>query len=98
MWCSRPKNKEITKRKTGVKPVKSRKTGTSQFFHKIISTHLLTALIISVIVQLEQKERKKEKIPATGSSKANDTSDFSDRANTMECLLSRKGDMTYVDA
>ncbi len=54
--------------KNGVKPVKSGKYGTSQFFHKKISTHLLTVLTISVIVQLEQRKREKEKIPTTRSS------------------------------
>ena len=29
----------------------------SQFFHKIISTHLLTVLTISVITAIEQKRR-----------------------------------------
>ncbi len=60
MWFSRPKNKGITKRKTGVKPVKSRKIGTSQFFHKIVSTHLLTVLTISVITAIEQKKRNRK--------------------------------------
>ena len=38
------------------------KTGTSHFFHKKISTHLLTVLTISVILQLEQRkgDRKRE--------------------------------------
>ena len=41
----------------------ARKIKASQFFHKIISTHLLTVLIISVILQLEQRKRdtKREK-------------------------------------
>jgi len=72
MWCSRPKNEGITKRKTGVKPVKSRKIGTSQFFHKGISTHLLTVLIICVILHAEQRKREKIKgsqgVPKIGKS------------------------------
>ena len=32
----------------------------SQNFHKEISTHLLTVLTISVILQLEQRKRDKE--------------------------------------
>ena len=53
----------------------------SQIFHKIISTHLLTVLIIGVILQLEQrrgtKRRKKFLIRKV---LAHNTSDFSDSA------------------
>ena len=35
------------------------KRGT-QIFHKIISTHLLTVLILGAIVQIEQRKREKE--------------------------------------
>ncbi len=47
-------------------PCEARKIKASQILHKIISTHLLTVLIISVILQLEQRKRdtkrgKKEK-------------------------------------
>lgn len=61
-WCKcgvvDPKTRELQKRKTGVKPVKTREIGTSQFFHKFISTHLLTVLTASVIVQIEQRRRE----------------------------------------
>ena len=71
-WCKcgvvDPKTRELQKRKTGVKPVKTRKIGTSQFFHKRISTHLLTVLATSVIVQIEQRKRKR-KVPNRSSEK-----------------------------
>ena len=44
-YDSIPKSPE----KTGVKHAKTRKTETSQIFHKIISTHLLTVLTTSAI-------------------------------------------------
>ena len=59
---------------------------------KIISTQGLTVLIISVILQLEQRKRDKKK----GSRVPTTTLRFSQSAkiNYMMCLL--KGDMTYV--
>ena len=40
-------------------PCEARKIKASQNLHKIISTHLLTVLITSVIVRLEQRKKKK---------------------------------------
>ena len=40
-------------------PCEARKIKASQNLHKIISTRLLTVLIISVILQLEQREEQK---------------------------------------
>ena len=53
----------------------------SQIFHKIISTHLLTVLIIGVILQLEQRKGTKRKIRfLIRKVLAHNTSDFSDSA------------------
>ncbi len=92
---SRPKNKGITKRKTGVKPVKSREIGTSQFFHKIISTQPLTVLIISVILRVEQRKRDKKK--------EKDINPLNllnpvPRNKVNSIAIDRKGEMTYVNA
>ena len=62
MWS----NQENRVRKQVKNPCEARKIKASQILHKIISTHLLTVLIISVILQLEQRKRdtkrgKKEK-------------------------------------
>lgn len=63
-WCKcgvvDPKTRELQKRKTGVKPVKTRKIGTSQFFHKRISTQNLTVLTIGAITYIVS-ERSSEK-------------------------------------
>ncbi len=49
-------------------PCEARKIKASQNLHKIISTHLLTLLIISVILQLEQRERvQKQELDSGGS-------------------------------
>ena len=40
-------------------PCEARKIKASQNLHKIISTHLLTVLTTSVIVQLEQRKKRK---------------------------------------
>ncbi len=40
-------------------PCEARKIKASQNLHKIISTHLLTVLITSVIVRLEQRKKRK---------------------------------------
>ena len=49
-------------------PCEARKIKASQNLHKIISTHLLTLLIISVILQLEQMERvQKQELDSGGS-------------------------------
>ena len=53
MWS----NQENRVRKQVKNPCEARKIKASQIFHKIISTHLLTVLIISVILQLEQRKR-----------------------------------------
>ena len=58
MWS----NQEKRVRKQVKNPCEARKIKASQNLHKKISTHLLTALIIGAIVQLEQREREiKEK-------------------------------------
>ena len=56
MWS----NQENRVRKQVKNPCEARKIKASQFFHKIISTHLLTVLIIRAIVQIEQRKRDKE--------------------------------------
>ena len=49
-------------------PCEVRKIKASQNLHKIISTQLLTLLIISVILQLEQRERvQKQELDSGGS-------------------------------
>ena len=40
-------------------PCEARKIKASQILHKNISTHLLTVLITSVIVRLEQRKKRK---------------------------------------
>ena len=55
MWS----NQENRVRKQVKNPCEARKIKASQILHKIISTHLLTWLIISAIVQLEQRKRDK---------------------------------------
>ena len=56
MWS----NQEKRVRKQVKNPCEARKIKASQNLHKIISTHLLTVLTISVILQLEQRKRDKE--------------------------------------
>ena len=54
-------------------PCEARKIKTSQNLHKIISTRLLTVLIISVILQLEQRRGHKEirkRVPNQSSEKS----------------------------
>ena len=41
-------------------PCEARKIKASQILHKIISTHLLTVLTISVITAIEQKKRNRK--------------------------------------
>ena len=49
-------------------PCEARKIKASQNLHKEISTHLLTLLIISVILQLEQRKRvQKQELDSGGS-------------------------------
>ena len=57
MWS----NQENRVRKQVKNPCEARKIKASQNLHKIISTHLLTVLIISVILQLEQRKGNKKK-------------------------------------
>ena len=52
MWS----NQENRVRKQVKNPCEARKIRASQNLHKIISTHPLTLLIISVILQLEQRK------------------------------------------
>ena len=56
MWS----NQENRVRKQVKNPCEARKIKASQIFHRIIGTRLLTVLIISVILQLEQRKRDKE--------------------------------------
>ena len=56
MWS----NQENRVRKQVKNLCEARKIKASQNLHKIISTHLLTVLIISAIVQIEQRQRDKE--------------------------------------
>ena len=51
MWS----NQENRVRKQVKNPCEARKNKDSQILHKIISTHLLTVLIMSVILRIEQK-------------------------------------------
>ena len=51
MWS----NQENRVRKQVKNPCEARKIKASQILHKIISTHLLTVLIMSVILRIEQK-------------------------------------------
>ena len=55
MWS----NQENRVRKQVKNPCEARKIKASQILHKIISTHLLTVLITSVIVRLEQRKKRK---------------------------------------
>ena len=78
--------------------------------HEKISTHLLTVLIISAILQLEQRKRKKFRtsfVPVTEqhqdlfqSAYRQCTRDrFSScTLTTLFSIVIRKGDMTYVNA
>ena len=56
MWS----NQENRVRKQVKNPCEAHKIKASQNLHKKISTHLLTVLTISVILQLEQRKRDKE--------------------------------------
>ena len=58
MWS----NQENRVRKQVKNPCEARKIKASQNLHKIISTHLLTVLIISAIVQLEQRKGTNKEI------------------------------------
>ena len=69
MWS----NQENRVRKQVKNPCEARKIKASQNLHKIISTHLLTVLIISVILQLEQRRGHKEirkRVPNQSSEKS----------------------------
>ena len=55
MWS----NQENRVRKQVKNLCEARKIKASQNLHKIISTHLLTVLITSVIVRLEQRKKRK---------------------------------------
>ena len=61
---------------------------------KKISTHLLTVLIISVILQLEQRKRKKKS--SWNRSSGNNTKVFNQSAK-INFICHLKGDMTYDD-
>ena len=53
MWS----NQENRVRKQVKNPCEAYKIKASQIFHKIISTHYLTVLIISVIFAIEQEKK-----------------------------------------
>ena len=55
MWS----NQENRVRKQVKNPCEAYKIKASQILHKIISTHLLTVLITSVIVRIEQRKEQK---------------------------------------
>ena len=85
----------------GVKPVKSRKTGTSQFFHKIISTQGLTVLIMRAIVHIEQRKGMQKIHPGlTKTCSLPDVPRYRCDIRKVRKLYceNQKGEMTYVDA
>ena len=62
MWS----NQENRVRKQVKNPCEARKIKASQILHKIISTHLLTVLTISVILHVEQRKGNKKKSSESG--------------------------------
>ena len=75
-------------------PCEARKIKTSQIFHKIIGTHLLTVLIMRVILQIEQRKRDKEKIFR----KFKEFKMITQQIGSSRSRELLKGDMTYVNA
>ena len=106
MWS----NQENRVRKQVKNPCEAYKIKASQNLHKIISTHLLTVLIISAILQLEQRKRKKFRtsfVPVTEQHQDLFQSAYrqctrdrfpSCTLTTLFSIVIRKGDMTYVNA
>ena len=61
-------------------PCEARKIKASQNLHKIISTHLLTVLIMSVILHIEQRKRNKKKSSESGVENVDNTQEQSESA------------------
>ena len=76
MWS----NQENRVRKQVKNPCGVRKIKASQNLHKIISTHLLTVLIISVILHIEQRKRNKKKSSESGVENVDNTQEQSESA------------------
>ena len=76
MWS----NQENRVRKQVKNPCEARKIKASQILHKIISTHLLTVLIISVILHIEQRKRNKKKSSESGVENVDNTQEQSESA------------------
>ena len=75
-------------------PCEARKIKASQILHKIISTHRLTALIMRVILQIEQRKRDKEKLFR----KFKEFEMITQQIGSSRSRELLKGDMTYVNA
>ena len=58
----------------------ARKIKASQILHKIISTHLLTVLIMSAILHIEQRKRNKKKSSESGVENVDNTQEQSESA------------------
>ncbi len=76
MWS----NQENRVRKQVKNPCEARKIKASQILHKIISTHLLTVLIMSVILHIEQRKRNKKKSSESGVENVDNTQEQSESA------------------
>ena len=61
-------------------PCEARKIKASQNLHKIISTHLLTVLIMSAILHIEQRKRNKKKSSESGVENVDNTQEQSESA------------------
>ena len=73
MWS----NQENRVRKQVKNLCEAHKIKASQNLHKIISTHLLTVLIMSVILRIEQRKRDKRKgIPDVRRTRNDNTADW----------------------
>ena len=76
MWS----NQENRVRKQVKNPCEARKIKASQNLHKIISTHLLTVLAISVILHVEQRKGNKKKSSESGVENVDNTQEQSESA------------------
>ena len=76
MWL----NQENRVRKQVKNPCEARKIKATQNLHKIISTHLLTVLIMSVILHIEQRKRNKKKSSESGVENVDNTQEQSESA------------------
>ena len=61
-------------------PCEARKIKASQNLHKKNSTHLLTVLIMSVILHIEQRKRNKKKSSESGVENVDNTQEQSESA------------------